>query len=120
MKDAKGACHDESKASSMLPVQRFAQIPDGKHRKNGEGDDFLHGLELCGREMTMAEAIGGHLTAILEQGDAPADEDDGPQRCILELQMPIPRERHKDIGHQQQTNGGHRSGSCTCILRLIR
>ena len=78
MKDTKGAGHDECKASGMLPVQWFAQIPDGKHRKDGERDDFLHGLELCGREMSMADPIGGHLTAILDQGDAPADENDSP------------------------------------------
>ena len=57
-----------------------------------------------------SEAMGGHLTAIRDQGNAPAEEEDAPQRRIFALHMPLPGACHTDIGHQQQAKGEDSGG----------
>ena len=69
----------------------------------------------CGtRQLRVADAVGGHLQQVLEQGDAPADERGNEPRLRAELlQMRVPRERHEDVRQNQQDHGlrddGHES-----------
>ena len=51
-----------------------------------------------------AYPVGGHLTTILEQGDAPAEQDHQWQtefrkpRHALQFQVAVPRQSHEHIG----------------------
>ena len=82
-----------------------------------EGDDLLQDLELPDRkraaELGGAEAVGRHLEAILEEGDAPTQQhDDGQPEAFeprLESDMPVPRQRHEGIGDDEQSDGGDSS-----------
>jgi hypothetical protein len=49
-----------------------------------------------------ADAIGRNLQNILKEGNAPADHDDEKQGfCVEVFQMPVPGERHEQIGEDQ-------------------
>ena len=84
----------------------------GEHGEDDERDDLLDDLELHQREGAAvareADAVGGNLAGVLEERDAPRKEDDGKQRPmggdfhLLQLQVPIPGERHEDVGHDEQ------------------
>ena len=56
-------------------MQGFSQIDDRKNCEDGEGDDFLDGFEFGGGEIAVADAVGGDLKAIFEEGDSPTDDD---------------------------------------------
>lgn len=45
----------------------------------------------------MAHAIGGHLQAVFEEGDAPTRSYYEPERAGLEFQMAIPGECNENI-----------------------
>ena len=91
----------------MIPAQSGAKVERGKNSEHRQRNDLLNHLELNRREAAISEPIGGNLKAILKEGDAPADEDDLPQRLLPKLQMPIPGNRHKDIGEDEKNDGPH-------------
>ena len=62
----------------MVPAQVRAEIESGKYAEDRDGDDLLNHFELHGREATVAEAVGGNLETVLEEGDAPANENHFP------------------------------------------
>ena len=78
-----------------------AEGDDGEEDEDSEGDDLLYDLELHeveGASVALeAEADGGHLQAILEEGDVPGKGDDGDERQrfepteLLHLEMSVPR-----------------------------
>jgi len=51
----------------------LAEVEEGEDGEDDEGDDLLDDLELDGREAVGADAVGGNLQAVLEEGDAPTD-----------------------------------------------
>ena len=53
----------------MIPLQLLAQIGDREDGADDQGDDFLHRFELGGGIYLVADAVGGHRHAILEEGD---------------------------------------------------
>jgi hypothetical protein len=55
--------------------------------------------------MLEAHSIGRDLKAIFEKCDAPACEDDHPQRFRCVFQVPIPSEGHERIRNDEQKNG---------------
>jgi hypothetical protein len=67
---------EEAERNGVVPSQRFAQIPCGKQRKDGQRNHFLHRLQLRGGIDAMAQVVGGDSKAILEKGDAPANGDE--------------------------------------------
>ena len=100
----------------MIPVEGFALETKG-HEDGAyyQGDDFLQNLHLNQGEgaavVQKADAIGGYLTHIFKQGDAPREKDndnEGPVATdarILQLQVAIPSEGHEDIGQDEEEYG---------------
>ena len=65
----------------MVPVQVGALKHDvGDDAENSQRDTLLNDLQLDKIEGTAvlneAQSIGGHLTAVFEEGNAPGKEDD--------------------------------------------
>lgn len=100
--DEKEACHE------MIPSQRHLESEDGEYHKDHQGNHFLNDLQLHQREGSAitgkANPVCRHLQTILEESNAPGEEDDKDKRrgmseetCLLQFQMSVPRERHEDI-----------------------
>ena len=107
MKDKKDSETDAGKSGGIIPAELFAEIG---HRENCEDrarDDFLNRFELGGGEFVRADAIGRHLEAVFEKGDASTGEDNLPERFAAIFQMAVPCERHEDVGNCQQQDGAH-------------
>ena len=99
----------------MIPMQLLMLEDEvGYQGEHHQRDALLDHLELHEVERTTvihkAEAVGRHLTAILEEGDGPREGDDQKQRPVgrdarlLEAQMAIPGESHKHIAQNEQQN----------------
>jgi hypothetical protein len=97
----------------VIPPEFLAKVEKGEHGENGKGDDLLYRLQLSGGEFIVADPVGGHLKAVLDESDQPAYEDNLPQRTALEFQMTVPRKGHEHVGHDQKDNRSHR---CTLLL----
>jgi len=98
---------------TVVPFKLLAKIRDGKNREHGKGDDFLNDLELGRAEFVGADAVGGNLKTVFEKGDAPAGEDDLPQRFAALLEMAVPGEGHEDIGNDEKNDGAQGAvGKC--------
>ena len=79
----------------------------GNDRKDGQRNALLHHLQLYQREGAAvayeAQPVGGHLAAVLEEGNAPGEDDDAKQGPVVadarlrQFKMPIPRKRHEHI-----------------------
>src|SRR5712691_649027 len=95
----------------VVPAERFLQVEQGENREHAQRDDFLDDLQLRSRELPIAQPVGWHLKAILEEGDEPADQHDGIDRRGAELEVAVPRESHEDIGHDEQSDGEHSQSS---------
>jgi len=93
--------------SSVVPAQMAAEVERGENSKNRQRDNLLDHLELDRREAAVSKAVGGDLKAILEEGNAPTDEDDLPQRLLPKFQMTVPGNGHKDIGEYEKHDGPH-------------
>jgi len=104
MKDEKYSEADAGETGSVVPAQFFAEIGDGKNGENRKRDDFLNGFELSGAELVGADAIGRHLKTVFEESDAPAGEDDFPQRFAAIFEMAVPGEGHEDVGNRKKKN----------------
>jgi hypothetical protein len=75
----------------------------------------LDDLQLHQREGTSVasetDAVGWHGKAILNESNAPGEGDDsnqgpvGADTCLLQAQMTVPSQGHKDIARQEQENG---------------
>src|SRR5687768_8760878 len=88
---------DEREPGEMVPLDRLAQIPDGKGDEHRQRDDFLDRLQLRGVEGAVAQTVGRYLQAVLEERDAPARHDDEPEGAALELEVTVPGKRHEDV-----------------------
>ena len=97
----------------MIPAKGF--ITEHQDRENGEydkRDGLLEDFQLDQRERTTIHVasypICGYLEYVLEEGDSPADQDDGEEPHalspgeFLEAQMTIPSHRHEDVGKDQE------------------
>ena len=108
MKNKKGAGGDEAEARGVVPFEFVAEVPDGKYREDGEGNDFLNRFELRGTEFVGADAVGGDLETVFEEGDAPTGEDDFPEGFAAVFEVAVPGEGHEDVGDGEQDDGAHR------------
>lgn len=102
-------CEDEEdEGDEVVEAELLALEEDEREDgEDGEGDDLLNHLELDEAEGAVvayiADAVGGDLAAILEKGNAPANEDDGQEGesttplCLRELQVPVPRQGHETV-----------------------
>jgi len=107
VKGEEGRGDQANGGDGVIPPQMRAEVKRGEYGEDREGDDFLDDLELDGRETRGTDAVGGHLQAVLKEGDAPADEDDLPQRVLAVFQVAIPGNGHEDVGEDEQNNGPH-------------
>jgi len=96
----------------MVPAQMLAEIKGDEDAEDDKRDDLLDYLELDGREMRRADAVGRHLKAVFEQSDGPTDEDHLPQRLLAELQVAVPGEGHEDVREDEKNNGPHNQIVC--------
>lgn len=97
------------------PERLVLEEQDRKDHKDSQRNHFLDHLQLDECERTPgsfeADPVRGHLQCILEQRNAPADQNDRDQRKalaplhLLKLQMPIPRQGHKGIGKGEEDDG---------------
>jgi len=51
--------------------------------------------------------VGRNLEAVFEESNAPADENDFPEKRALILQMAIPGNGHEDVGYAEENDGFH-------------
>jgi hypothetical protein len=102
VKDKERTKHDEREASGIVPPEFFAQIDHGENRKHRKRDDFLNRLELRAVEFVRADAVHGHLKAVLKEGDTSTGHDHLPQRLATEFQVAVPSKGHKDVGNGEQ------------------
>jgi hypothetical protein len=101
LEDEKDSAHHQAKTSQIVPFQLFLQIDHGEDAKYNQGNHFLDGFQLGSVELIMSDAIHRHLEAIFDEGDSLTDKNHDPQGRILELEVPIPSDRHEDIGDGQ-------------------
>ena len=115
----------------VVPLEAFAlekEHHDG--RKNGERDDLLDDLELEQRVGSAvareADPVGRHGEAILEESDAPGEENHGDQRPargdlhLLEFEVAVPREGHEDVGADQHHDCPESLHNCRYIFRAAK
>src|SRR5713226_9534363 len=86
----------------MVPANFLAEIKNGEPAEDAQGDDFLQNLELGDGIEGVSPAIGRDLEYVLKKSDAPARQYDQPKRRAFVFQMPVPRERHEQVGRRQQ------------------
>src|SRR5262249_48131610 len=79
-----------------------------EHDEHHEADRLLEDLELIARERAIPDAVRRHLHEVLEEGDAPTDDDDHRQGHVPEAEEAVPGERHERIRHHHQLGGGER------------
>jgi len=83
--------------------------------EDGQGDDFLNDFQLykCERSSVAdeADAVGRHGKAVLDEGYAPREGDDGYQGPVaadagfLQAQMAVPGKGHEDVAGQKKEYG---------------
>lgn len=108
--------HQANERRRMVPMERFP-LEDKRHYacEDTDGNHLLQHLQLHQGERAAhdlrTDAVGWDHERILQQGNAPAEEDDKDQRPIrrdlhlLQLQITIPREGHKNVRHHQHKDG---------------
>jgi len=89
---------DQGEAGEVIPTQRLFQVEHGERGEDGESNYFLDGLELGGRKLVRADAVGRDLEAVFEEGDQPADQDHFVEWDFAELQVSVPGEGHENVG----------------------
>jgi len=96
----------------MIPAQMLAKVEGHEDAEDRQRDNLLDHLELDRREVGCADAVGRYLKAVLEQCDAPTDEDDLPQRLVAESQVAVPGKGHEDVGEDEKNDGPHSQIVC--------
>lgn len=96
---------DAPERRDVIPPDLFAQIKHCEHAEHRERDDLLHDLELRDGIDRVAPAVRRDHEKVFKERDAPAREDDQPERRAFEFQMAIPRERHENVRECQQHHG---------------
>jgi len=91
----------------VVPAQVLAEIERDEDTEDDERNDFLNYLELHGGEAVCADAIGRDLEAVFEQGNAPTDQDDLPERLVAKAEVTVPGEGHEDVGDDEKDHSPH-------------
>jgi len=119
MKDEKYRKADASEARGVIPAEFFAEVGNRKDGEDGEGDDFLDGLELGGVEFIGTDAIRRHLKTVFEESDAPTSEDNFPERFAAVFQVAVPGKRHEDVGNSQKKDRSHGADAPEVKAKMI-
>ena len=107
VKDEKYGQADAGEACGVIPAKFLAEVGNRKDGEDGEGDDFLDGLELGGVEFIGTDAIRRHLKTVFEESDAPTSENNFPERFAAVFQVAVPGEGHEDVGNSEQKDRAH-------------
>ena len=107
---------DGSEYAQRRPEKIESQwLPHVQHHEwneDRERDDFLQDLQLKTAEVDVTPAIRRHRQAVLDQGDAPGDQDRLPQwPRVAVLEMPVPGECHEYVRTDQQQSGCHEAAA---------
>ena len=94
----------------MVPGEAFTEVYRGEDAEDGQGNDFLYGLEFGGGKITVPHAVGGHLKAVFKEGYAPADENGAEEGEGVVAQMSVPGIGHEDVGAYEKDDGDERNG----------
>ena len=100
----------------MVPLHGLALEKEGDDDgEDGQGDHLLDHLELHQVEGTAvpveADPVRRDGEAVLEEGDAPREEDDEDERPaggdlhLLEFEMTVPGECHEDVREHEHDDG---------------
>ena len=112
-KDEVDSGYETKGCGGVVPVQLLMLEDEiSNHRKHHQRDTLLDDLQLNEVERPAvvheADAVGRHLTAILEEGNHPREGNHeiewpvGRDARLLEAQMAIPGEGHKHVAHDKQ------------------
>src|SRR5580700_2274747 len=102
---------NEEKRDNVIPSHVLAQIDPRKRDEHAQGNHFLNDFQLKRSELPIADAVRRNLKAVFEESNKPAHNDHSNQRRLLVLQVAIPRDRHKDIGANEEEDGFHSAAS---------
>jgi len=97
----------ENRGDAVVPAQMRAEVIRGEDGEDRQRDDFLNYFELHGRETAITDTVRGHLEAVLEEGNAPTDDDYLPQLLLPIFQVAVPGNGHKDVGADEEHDGPH-------------
>ena len=103
---------EEEARHEMIPPQRHVKRQCGEKDENDQRNHLLNDLQLHQGERSAVAletyTVGGDLQAVLEESDSPREENNENKRCgvgeephVLELQMAVPRKRHKHIRREK-------------------
>jgi hypothetical protein len=109
MEDKERAHGDAGETKAVIPFEGIAEVGDGEHGEDRQGNHFLNGLQLRAGKLVRTDAVRGNLEAVLKECDAPARDNYFPERRIAIFQMPVPREGHKNVGDGQKGDGAQGS-----------
>lgn len=110
--------NEEQESYNVVPPQalvlHYKQYDDSEDcKRNSLLNDFQLPNGEGSAELSTAAAVGGYHKAILGKCHEPTQKDDGEQPktfdFALEEDLPIPRERHEDIGTGQKHYGEYSS-----------
>jgi len=73
----------------VVPAQVLSEVEGNEDAKDDQRNDLLNDFELHGRKTVCAEAVGGNLETVFEEGNPPADEDDLPKGLVPEAEMTV-------------------------------
>lgn len=107
MKDEKYRQADASEARRVIPSEFLAEIGNRKDGEDGEGDDFLDGLELGGVEFIGTDAIRRHLKTVFKESDPPTGENNFPKRFAAVFEMAVLGKGHENVGNSQKKDRAH-------------
>ena len=68
-----------------------------------------------GNAGVVAEPVGGHLEAILDEGDQPTHQHRQPKGRPRVLEMAVPGEGHEDVGYGEENEGGDPHGEIFAV-----
>ena len=116
----------------MIPVKGFAtKHYDRKKSEYNKRDNFLNDFKLHQRESPAIAyetiPVGRHLKRVFEQRQEPAEENNENERSgvgnrayLLQLDVTVPSQSHKDIRHEEHHDGlkcGHASPPFSNAIR---
>ena len=92
---------DQRKGDHVVPLERCAKEQIGDHGEHTEGDAFLQDLQLHQGKCLRTEAVRRHLKHIFKERHQPTDQNHPHERLVSVPKMTIPRNGHKDVGHDE-------------------